>query len=108
MKIAGITIGALVAILALSWIFTGNDFFLYKYFAPKQENVRRQVFVNTDSFVEGKISSLSQERLAYESADAGAQKRALRTMILSEAAQVDNHKLPLDMQTFINSLKGGF
>ncbi len=106
MKIVGISIGALVAILALSWIFTGNDLFLYKYFAPKQESVRRQVFVETDSFIEGKISSLSQERLAYESADEGAQKKALRTMILSEAAQIDNSKLPLDMQSFINSLKG--
>ena len=31
----------IVLMLGLGWIATGNDFFLYKYFAPKQEAVRR-------------------------------------------------------------------
>ena len=93
----------------LGFLMTGGDLAIYRFWAPKQENARRLVFTQTDSFVEGKISSISQERLAYESADEGsAQQKALRTMILSEAAQVDNAKLPRDMQAFINLLKGGF
>jgi len=42
MKYIGIGVLALIAILGLSWIATGNDFFLYKVFAPRMEAVRRQ------------------------------------------------------------------
>lgn len=91
----------------LGFIATGGGLVTYKFWAPKQENARRQVFENTQSYVQGKIGSLSQDRLAYESSDPGPQKQALRTMILSEAAQIDNAKLPADLQSFVSSLKGG-
>ena len=98
-----------VMVYGVGFLANGGDWVLYRFWAPKMENTRRLVYTQTDSFVEGKISSISQERLAYESAEAGsAQQRALRTMIITEAGQVDNAKLPLDMQMFINQLKGRF
>lgn len=99
---------ALIGILALSWVSTGNDFFLYKFFAPKQENVRRQVFENTQSYVQGKADYISQLRLEYESADPKSEsvhRAALRNMILTQALTVDNDKLPADEQRFISDLR---
>jgi hypothetical protein len=57
--------------------------------------------------VEGKSEYISRLRFQYQQAD-GAQKNALRTLILSEASTVDNSKLPADVQGFIAQLKGQF
>jgi hypothetical protein len=93
-------VGVLILILGLSWIFEGNDFFLYKFFAPKQESVRRQVFENTQSYVQGKIQNLEQQCFAYHSAD-GAQKTALAGEIRNEASTIDVGKLPTDEQSCV-------
>jgi hypothetical protein len=97
--------GVLLLILGLSWVFTGNDFFLYKYWAPKQENVRRQVFENTQSYVQGKIQNLEQQCFAYQSAD-GAQKKALAGEIRNEASTIDLGKLPTDEQSCVSEARG--
>ncbi len=99
----------LMAMYVIGFLVTGGDLAIYKFWAPKQENARRQVFENTQSYVEGKIQAISQERLAYENAAPGSsQQSSLRTMIISEASTVDNSKLPPDLQAFISRLKGAF
>lgn len=41
MKTVAVILGVLLVILGLTWLFQGNDFFMYKVFAPRQEAVRR-------------------------------------------------------------------
>lgn len=89
------------------FLATGGDLAIYRFWAPKQEAARREVYINTASFVQGKISYLTELRLSYEQSE-GAQKNALRTAILREAAQVDNSLLPADLSGFVTGLKGGF
>lgn len=99
----------LIMLYGLGFVVTGGNLTIYKFWAPKMADAQRQVFENTQGYIQGKIDTLAQERLAYESADPGsAQQKALRTMIITEASTVDNTKLPLDMQSFIVGLKGGF
>ena len=105
MKYVWIAVLALVVLFGLSWISAGNDFFLYKYFAPKTENVRRNVFENTQSYVEGKIQNIGQECFAYKSAQ-GSQKTALAGEIRDEAATVDFNELPTDEQNCILEARG--
>jgi hypothetical protein len=95
---------ALIVIYGLGFLATGGDLAIYKFWAPKQENAKRQVFEQTQSYVEGKREYLTRLRLEYETADEG-HKAALREMILSEAANVDLSKLPPDLVSFIQSLK---
>lgn len=94
-----------VVLLGLSWAVEGNDFFLYKFFAPKQENVRREVFENTQSYTQGKIQNIGQECFAYHSTD-GAQKAALAAEIRNEAATIDINKLPADEQACVAEARG--
>ena len=42
--IIGFTALFIIIVLGLSWLFTGNDFFLYRYFGPKTEQVRRDIY----------------------------------------------------------------
>jgi hypothetical protein len=95
----------LLGVYGLGFVATGGDLAIYRFWAPKQENAKRVVFENTQSYVQGKTEYLNQLRLDYETAD-GRQKEALRRTILTESSTVDNSKLPIDLQSFIRSLRG--
>jgi hypothetical protein len=96
--------GIIIMVLGLSWIFTGNDFFLYKYFAPKQEAVRRQVFEQSKAYNQGMIQELQNMQFQYLQADKDHQA-ALACIILHRAADYDVDKLPPDLYSFIQTLK---
>jgi len=100
----GIVLGSIVFILCISWIFTGNDFFLYKYFAPKQESVRREVFEQSKAYNQGMIQELQNMQFEYEKADS-AHQTALASIILHRAADYDENKMPTDLRDFIQKLK---
>jgi len=94
----------IVIVLGLSWVFTGNDFFLYKYFAPKQEAVRRQVFEQSKAYNQGMIQELENMQYQYIQTDKDHQS-ALGSIILHRAADYDVDKLPPDLYSFIQTLK---
>jgi hypothetical protein len=99
-----ICVGALAAAMILGFVMTGYDFASFKFWAPKYENAKRQVFENTQSYVQGKTEYLGRLRFQYQEAE-GSQKDALRTLILSEASTVDSSKLPYDLQAFIRGIQ---
>jgi hypothetical protein len=88
----------------LTWIVQGNEFFLYKVFAPAQENVRRQVFENTKSFNQGMVQELQNMQFEYVKADK-EHKQALASVILHRAADFPEDKMPNDLRVFILDVK---
>ena len=102
--IAGCVIGALALSLGFGWVSAGNDFFLYKFFAPRQEAVRRQVFEQTKSYNQGMIQELQNMQFEYVKADP-AHQAALRSIILHRAADFDESRLPEDLRAFIKDLR---
>jgi len=105
-KIVGIFLLLFVAGMAIDWIATGNDFFLYKFWAPKQEAVRRQVFEQTRSFNQGMIQELQNMQFQYVQAD-DAHKDALASLILHRASgyNLNDPDVPADLRSFIQKLK---
>lgn len=100
-------VGSIVAILALSWVVMGNDFFLYQYFAPKQEAVRRQVFETSRAFNQGMVQELENMQFEYvKQADPEA-KAALADVILHRASgyNLDDPIVPASLRSFIAKLK---
>ena len=97
----------LVMAYGLGFLATGGELAIYKFWAPKQENVRRQVFENTQSYVQGKIEYLTRLEYQYKTAETPDSKGALKSLIISEASNIDNDKLPPELQSFIRGLKGG-
>jgi hypothetical protein len=104
-QVVGLVVVALVAILALTWIAQGNDFFLYKAFAPKYEEVRRDTFEQSQAYVQGKITNLNRLRMNYESANSDAHRCAIRATALHEASTATENTLPDDLVTWINRLR---
>ena len=97
----------LCLILGIGWLAQGNDFFMYKYFAPKYEGVRRQVFEQTKSYNQGMIQELQKMQFEYIQADTN-QQAALVSIILHDSADYDMAMLAQknpDLYSFIQSLK---
>ena len=106
-KIIGWSFVAIVLLMALGWISMGNDFFMYKFFAPKQEKVRRQVFEQTRSFNQGMIQELQNMQFQYVKEKDPNAKAALASIILHRAAgyNLNDPDVPADLRSFIENLK---
>lgn len=104
MKIFLGCIAGLLVILGLSWVFAGNDFFLYKFFAPRQAAVQREVFEQTKSFRDGCIQELRNMQFEYIKASK-EHKAALASVILRKATEIKEDDLPSDVRAFLNELR---
>lgn len=103
-KVVGGILAAIIFVLALMWVFQGNDFFLYKTFAPKYEQTRRETFEQSKAYRQGMIQELQNMQFEYAKADADA-KAALRKVILQRAADFPEEDMPSDLRNFIRDLK---
>jgi hypothetical protein len=105
MKISHV-IGGIAFLLGLAWLFQGNDFFLYKAFAPKYEQVRRETFEESKAFNQGMIQELQNMQFEYVKA-APEHKAALASIILHRAADFDleQPQVPTDLRVFIVDLR---
>lgn len=101
--VAGI-IAAVVGGILLMWVLTGNDFFLYKVFAPKYEQVRRETFEQSKAYNQGMVQELQNMQFEYAKATK-EQQHALAAIILHRAADYDERQLPPDLRGFIAGLR---
>lgn len=106
LKMFGWVVLGFAGLFALSWIAMGNSFFMYKFFAPKQEQVRREVFEQTKSYRQGMIQELENMRFEYIKA-APEHRAALASIIIHRAADFPAKDMPYDLAIFINEIREG-
>lgn len=107
MKTVGAVIGVLLVVLGITFAIQGADFFMYKFWAPKYEAVKRDVFEQTPSYRQGLIQELQNMQFKYEQAS-DAEKDALRPIILRRVAAFESNPdnvLPGDLSSFVVKLK---
>ena len=97
-------IGGLLALWLLLNLAIGGSLFHFRFWAPQIRDAQREVFEQSQSYVQGKISHLSRLRLDYETAAEGPQRAAFRRTILTEAETVDPEHLPESLRLFVASL----
>ena len=108
MKILGYIVGGLLALalfIALAFGLEMGGLQWEKFFAPKHENVRREVFKSTRSFNEAKVQELVKYRLEYMRSDDPAEKGAIASTIRLGFADYNTSKLPYELQVFIEEIK---
>jgi hypothetical protein len=103
----GLGIACIALMFGLTWAAQGNDFFLYKYFAPKQEAVRRQVFENSRAFNQGMVQELENMQYKYIQEKDPDTKAALADIILHRASgyNMDDPSVSSDLRGFIRKLR---
>lgn len=103
-KAIGVGLGSIAVILGLTWALQGNDFFLYKTFAPKYEAVRRETFEQSKAYNQGMVQELQNMQFQYIQADK-EHKAALASLILHRAADYDSDRFPPDLYAFVSGLR---
>jgi hypothetical protein len=97
-------IGGIVCLFMVIWVIQGNDFFMYKFFAPKYEQARRETFEQSKAYNEGMKQELQNMMFEYIKAKP-EHKDALASIVLHRTADYDLEKLPDDLRDFIKKLK---
>ena len=105
LKYFGAVFGVLFLIYVLVFFATGGNLAIYKFWAPKLQEARRDVFEQTQSYVHGKNSYIARLRLQYDSSSGGPQKEALRRLVITEAETIDEVNLTPTNQAFVNNLR---
>ena len=108
--LVGILVIVVLAVLGtgVAWLVQGNDFVLYKYFGPKMEKVRYEVYTNTPSYIQGTIADLQDLQRDYNKAVKGKDdegKKNIAGMIVMRSGTITDDKLPSDLLSFIRDVR---
>ena len=107
-KIVLICIGIFVGLIALSWGMTALGILKMSIFEPARENVRRNVFENTQSYVEGKRQELTKYRLEYMKASDVQTKNAIQMTVSQSCANLDETKITdPELHRFLMCMRDG-
>lgn len=106
-KVLGVLagVGVLGGLLLLAFGGTMFDLKMKEFFAPKYEQVRRDVYEESWSYNRGKVEHLNRLRLEYVASDNKNHKAVLRQVILNEVAAYDRDRLPDDLQAFVREIE---
>lgn len=104
MGVGGTIALGLLGIGALTFVGTAYNYGMFKFWAPKFENVKRQVFENTYSYKRGTIQDLRDYQQAWITGDS-VHKQGLKPMIIGAADQIPQDELPPDLAQFVVSVR---
>lgn len=94
-----------VVILATVLAAIYGSILLMSDVAPRVERVRRDVWQNTPSYINGKINELTRMRREYEQAAAANVKEAIRQEALASFATTDPSTLPVSLLNWLESIR---
>jgi hypothetical protein len=103
-----LSVAAIVTLSLLALVFVGGLVGLgyYKFFAPKFEDARREVFENTRSYNQAKVQELAKYKLEYETTQDEGAKKALANVIRHKFADYNDSRLPYGLKTFLKEVRG--
>lgn len=106
-KIIGISLLAIILSIALMFGAGILDLEFIKFFAPRKENIRREVFENTKSYTHGKIQDLAKYYDEYRKLEDVTEKSSIESVIKMQfanfdASVIDNQQL----KSFLISIRG--
>lgn len=99
LKVIGVVILCLALLLGTVWLFQGSDFFMYKVFAPKYEQVRRNTFEQSRAFNEGERQHLASIQAQFATSTP-EQQHALANLVMQNYAAYDISKLTPQLRQF--------
>lgn len=93
-------------LIGLSWGAEYLGIIKFGFFEPKKENIRREVFENTKSYVQGVAQDLGKYYQEYQEGDLEKQE-AIKNVIRMRFAEFDESKLQNDrLRVFLVNMRG--
>jgi hypothetical protein len=104
MKVVFGVIGSVIAVIALAFCLELGGVAWFGFFEPMKENVRREVFENTKSYVHGKIQDLAKLYREYQGSN---DREALEAVVRSQFAGFDAyHVQSNELRRFLINVRG--
>lgn len=103
-KFFGAFLGVIFLGVLISWATMGNNFFLYKYFAPKTEQVRYDVFKQSQAYNDGMANQLEKYQAEWITSTPD-QKLALKAIILEQFGSYNSNALPPTAYSFLQTVR---
>ena len=105
-----ITFTAIIVIILLILLLFGTGILnlqYFKFFAPKMEDARRDVFENTQSYVHGMQQQLGKYYREWQKADTLDEKEAIEAVVNMQFAEFDETKIDnYKLQKFLTKTRG--
>lgn len=101
LKIFSIVILVVTAMFAITFFALGWS----RFFKPKFENVRREVFEATRSYNQAKVQELGKYKFEYERA-IGKDKNIIASAVRHRFADYDDSKLDYQLKIFLQEIRG--
>ena len=92
LKVSGLIILTILCFTGLLFIMSGIGLIHFKFFGPKYESVRRQVFEETKSYTYGAVQDLVKYKYEWERADYTG-KKAIENVVRMRFANFDPNKI---------------
>jgi len=88
-KIFSLTVGGIVLLLMLIFALSFFELGMFKFFRPRRENIKRQVFEETKSYVHGKVQDLAKYYREYHGTEDLGDREVIATVIRMQFAEFD-------------------
>ena len=106
LKIFGMSVAGLIAILVAVFLIGLATLSYYKFFEPRKENIRREVFEQTQSYTHGKIQDLAKYYEEYNKAEFES-RETIRQLIIMRFAEFDESKIRSPkLRSFLITMRG--
>ncbi len=105
-KIVGLSLLTIVLLIGLSWGGTALGLLHMKVFEPKRQDIKREIFENTQSYVEGKRQEAIKMYREWNSAPAD-EKLGLEKMAGHTFANVEDDIFEEPLRTWVRNCKYG-
>jgi len=104
----GLTVtSVIVGLLLLVFLIGLYELGWMKFFEPKKENIRREIFEETQSYVHGKIQDLAKYYEEYNKTDSQKDKESIRQLIIMRFAEFDETKIKsVKLRNFLTNMRG--
>ena len=106
LKVTISVVGVIIILLAIGILSTECNLAFYKRYAPKFQNVEREVFEQTKSYNEAKVQDLAKYKLEYEMNNDPNAKQALKMVIIQRFADYQSERLPGELGSFLTRMRG--
>lgn len=103
-QILGYSILALLVIAGLGFYTNSLDLGLFKFFGPKREAVKREIFEQSKEYQHGTIQELDKMRLEYIRTKDLDVKGAIASRALRMTAEFDKSNLPPDIRFWLEEI----
>ena len=105
-KIAGISISIFIGLIAIIFVLELTGLGFFKFFEPKREAIKREVYENTPSYIIGKEQELAKDYREWLKADENG-KTTIQNIVAMSMERINTEDIKsIQLRNFLIKSRG--